>query len=515
MTLSEKIKQLITRPSIINNKDVFIIPIPDTITFYDEDFILQANVENRAHLSKSQIPYFICKYFNPKRFDKNGDVLDSEEEVEENKEDMHNFLEAAKVIQQNNKYTCSKVINSEFFENKDKFIEETDIIILLYVFTGNQNCMLNGFALCEDLNLSPEPYSENVLYIDAICCNPRKPRLDLNVKKISFGEKLINHIKYYAEYQKNYYGLSLSSLMYVMGYYRKQGFRHLKKLEGLKPEKQVDEDKDLTKMAETIFFINNEITENNKKKNNELFQSRKTIKTQKFKNDLELEDYMYIELVDRLYKDSSDDEKINIIEKYWTSRDRFDTHKASTNETGILKKNNHNENIDQNRKTVKEIYDTYRRKNIEPGNEITHFIETLVKKGFSTQRVCSGDVPCKRISTRLLFLSIEDSHPLHKDSPADEGFKMSYQFDKKKPRRKSTILKNVQVDPEIIKEEEEDTPEYPPSPPPPSPVPLVRTSKRRQSTFLNKNGTAKFKTPKESGAKKTRKVKQKSKRKKE
>ena len=56
MTLSEKIKQLITRPSIINNKDVFIIPIPDTITFYDEDFILQANVENRANLSKSQIP---------------------------------------------------------------------------------------------------------------------------------------------------------------------------------------------------------------------------------------------------------------------------------------------------------------------------------------------------------------------------------------------------------------------------------------------------------------------------
>ena len=56
MTLSEKIKQLITRPSMINNKDVFIIPIPDTITFYDEDFILQANVESRENISKSQIP---------------------------------------------------------------------------------------------------------------------------------------------------------------------------------------------------------------------------------------------------------------------------------------------------------------------------------------------------------------------------------------------------------------------------------------------------------------------------
>jgi len=231
MSIPSDIKDMLTRKTIgINKEFTYIIPFPDTINFYDTNFNdVDAPKEEGE---KDDKPYFICKYFNPDRF-----TVDGEREIIEEPDDdrLKNWKEAGKVIIDNQNYSCSGKISKGFFDS-EKLFYDTDIIVLLYVFTGRNNALLNGFVMCDDLNIVPENVdeseAENSLYIDAICSNPRKPRrMGKPLPPVSFGRKLLDHVKEFAR-EKEYNGLSLSSLMYIINYYRKYGFRHLPKLNG-------------------------------------------------------------------------------------------------------------------------------------------------------------------------------------------------------------------------------------------------------------------------------------------
>lgn len=236
-----------------------------------------------------------------------------------------------------------------------------------------------------DLNIVPEESDEsgeNVFYIDAICANPRQPRREGHVlPKISFGKKLLDHVKEFAK-EKGYYGVSLSSLMYVINYYRRNGFIHLPKLDGITEK---TEDTKVTDLA------------------NKFAES-------KFKDDAEIEDYMFVELADR---ENTDDEiKKSEIKKYWDERYLFDEDDSEELKDEI----------------VDMIFNNY-KENFTEGSNIGKFIKLLAEKGFSTQRKHYDRKPSnERKSKRLMMTTFNDTHPQGIGNPSSEGFKMTYQF---------------------------------------------------------------------------------------
>ena len=375
-------EELITRPTTqglgLKEQTINIIPSPDIIEFYDADFKKQTETEN---LSREKTPYFISKYFNPLRFDKTGSRLDTHDDTwtTDDIERQKNYEEAGEAIQKNQNFTCSKTLNSGFF-NKEKLNEETDIIILLYVFSGKTSAILNGFIMGNDLNIipedEPEESKENVFYIDAICANPRQPRREGPVlPKISFGKKLLDHVKEFAQ-KKGYDGISLSSLMYVINYYRRNEFKHLPKLDGITEK---EEDSEIKVLAEKFAKA-------------------------KFKDDAEIEDYMFVELA---MMNTEDDEakKKAAIKKYWEERNLF-------------KKEDSDDEI------VNEIFTNYNEK-FNDSSDIGKFIKKLSEKGFSTQRKIYDNIPKnERKSKRVMIKSIIQDE----SNPSSEGFKMTYQF---------------------------------------------------------------------------------------
>ena len=382
MPIDSSIKDLLTRTTIgINKEFTYIVPIPDKVTFYDKK-LNQVSPPNNDN-DKESIPYFICKHFNPNRFTDSGSRDDDIEEVDTDR--LKYWKEAGNVIINNQHYSCSGKINKGFFDS-DKLLYDTDIIILLYVFTGHKykNAVLNGFVMCDDLNILPEDVDEemkeNSLYIDAICSNPRLPRrLGEPLPRVSFGKKLLDTVKEFAR-EKEYFGLSLSSLMYIINYYRKYGFRHLPKLTG----DVQHEDKDIEKLAD----------------NNLKF---------KFSDDTEMEDYMWVEIVERMLKGSDISQKEVELKKYWEKRGLFDEYSSEE------------EKSDKITRLINIYNDNYE------GTQIGEFILQLEKQGFSTQRVhVHGKRVVERQSKRQMMSTMNvDSD---KEASWNEGFKMSYSF---------------------------------------------------------------------------------------
>ena len=380
MSIPSDIKDMLTRKTIgINKEFTYIIPFPDTINFYDTNF---NNVDApKEEGEKDDKPYFICKYFNPDRF-----TIDGEREIIEEPDDdrLKNWKKAGKVIIDNQNYSCSGKISKGFFDS-DKLFYDTDIIVLLYVFTGRNNALLNGFVMCDDLNIVPENVdeseAENSLYIDAICSNPRKPRrMGKPLPPVSFGRKLLDHVKEFAR-ENEYNGLSLSSLMYIINYYRKYGFRHLPKLNG---DVQV-EDKQLEQLAD----------------NNLNF---------KFTDDTEMEDFMWVEIVERMLKGKDIEVKKRELKKYWNKRGLFDDEDLTEEEK------------DEEITALINIYnDSYE------GTKVGEFILELEKQGFSTKRVqVHGKRKVERQSKRQMMTTMDPDSD--KEPSWNEGFKMSYSF---------------------------------------------------------------------------------------
>ena len=126
---------------------------------------------------------------------------------------------------------CQGGIGSGFF-TKSKHREETSVVFLLYGLPKSGRKNLYAFAMCNDL--SQDRHSEDresdekALYIDAICANAKQIREDRRVgTEVSIGKILINQIEKWGLKNGND-SIRLSALPYVIQYYRKLGYRHIK-----------------------------------------------------------------------------------------------------------------------------------------------------------------------------------------------------------------------------------------------------------------------------------------------
>ena len=389
----------------MTNAITYTIPIPDTIQFFDKDF-KAVNTPNKE--KKDNTPYFICNYFNPDRFSRTGD-REFIEETDIDTKRMENWDEAGRLIIKNQKFTCSNKISKNFITGSiddEKAATEslsiktdTDIIILLFAFTGKTSVVLNGFVMCEDLNILPEEQEdeeelkENALYIDVICSNPRNPRTLSSLSKVSFGRKLLDYVVEFGK-SKDYFGIVLSSLMYVINYYRKYGFRHIPKL----TRESQTEEKDIEELAE------------------------KNLKN-KFSDDAEIEDLMYIELIQKTLGSEDDSIKKNELKKYWNKRDLL------------------SENDDINNEIINKLWNDYTEKYEQ--TDVGQLIKLLLEKGFSTQRVHTEGAAFKRkrSSKRQLLSSSSEME-------TSEGFRMAYSFADKTEASESldTLMGKIDAD---------------------------------------------------------------------
>ena len=89
-----------------------------------------------------------------------------------------------------------------------------------------------GFSLCNDLNIDS---GENGIYLDAICTRPR------------YGSILLDFIEKIAK-EKRFNFIKLSSLAYVINYYRNKGYRHVKNCQSKEGEGY--RERDIYQMAE-------------------------------------------------------------------------------------------------------------------------------------------------------------------------------------------------------------------------------------------------------------------------
>lgn len=161
-------------------------------------------------------------------------------------------------IRLSNRTICKGQIGNSFFE-KEKMIELVDVIFCLYLFKMNR---LIGFSTCMDLSLVENDGDEEVktFYIDSICGNlsniRKKTKVDnlfeessynlndeLNdFSEIKIGKILLNTLELYAV-NNDFEQMKLTSLPYVINYYRNIGYRHI-------PSRKSTENRELRTLAE-------------------------------------------------------------------------------------------------------------------------------------------------------------------------------------------------------------------------------------------------------------------------
>ena len=132
---------------------------------------------------------------------------------------------------------CQGSISTHFFSGDS--VDLASVIFLLYYLSKNRDGetqkTLIGFALVNDLRKErgeDEDTDPGTLYIDAICTNTDiRATRDITVK--GAGQLLMNQIEDFANRADNYVdgepytNIKLSALPYVIGYYRKLGYRHI------------------------------------------------------------------------------------------------------------------------------------------------------------------------------------------------------------------------------------------------------------------------------------------------
>ena len=153
------------------------------------------------------------------------------------------FNSLAASIRQSRESFCSGQISRSYFLDSQK---NCDIFFLLYILLIPKRKSLNdhrsilflGFASCNDLSINNifDNLNSKSIYIDLLCCklqlreNEKFITINKSKKiKIKPGQILINCIEKFA-LQNQFKQIKLSSLGYVINYYRKCGFIHSKDL---------------------------------------------------------------------------------------------------------------------------------------------------------------------------------------------------------------------------------------------------------------------------------------------
>jgi hypothetical protein len=190
---------------------------------------------------------------------------------------------AVRTVRQSSDTMCQGVISRGFFSEEN--VNNTSVIFLLHLLQPTRASAserisetLIGFALTIDLRREHEDHyvEEGTLYIDAICTNTEVR--DKGVGRIrGAGTLLMNAIELYALNPNNEFegepfdNIKLSALPYVIGYYRKLGYRHVHRCRSL--ERRADgvlvepsARAEITELAESAAlqrkFPNNEVMDN-------------------------------------------------------------------------------------------------------------------------------------------------------------------------------------------------------------------------------------------------------------
>lgn len=164
-------------------------------------------------------------------------------------------------IRQGNFKMCQGGISTGFFSGDTA--TETSVIFMLYYLStsrgGKGREALIGFALANDLRLPGDKDGEAVaaasdqgtLYINAICTNTDVRRLP-DGGMSGTGIILMGGIETFAISDK-YTSIKLSALPYVIGYYRRLGYRHINDCSDLVRERNgewVERDRDIFMASE-------------------------------------------------------------------------------------------------------------------------------------------------------------------------------------------------------------------------------------------------------------------------
>ena len=173
-------------------------------------------------------------------------------EIHEKEKNYSAFSDAVRRAVISQKYICSGNICQEHYQPRERLLNSLSVVFLLFGKSRQQRrCgsveqeTLIGFSLCyEELNDKINPVDNSkVLYIDVIGARSAHKQ-KLNSSSLTVSEKqlkglgffLLQQITVYA-FQKKFLGLRLSSLGYVLGYYRRFGFRHILSINEKEDEK--------------------------------------------------------------------------------------------------------------------------------------------------------------------------------------------------------------------------------------------------------------------------------------
>jgi len=159
-------------------------------------------------------------------------------EVHEKLQNYSAFSNALRRVVISQNYICSGNISRNHFEPREKLLNDISVIFLLFGKSRQKkrSCAavkqdtLIGFSLCyEELNNEKDHLDHSkILYIDILGARSASCESHL-------GYFLLRKIAVYA-FEKDFVGIRLSSLSYVLGYYRRFGFRHIIKTNENEPK---------------------------------------------------------------------------------------------------------------------------------------------------------------------------------------------------------------------------------------------------------------------------------------
>lgn len=148
-----------------------------------------------------------------------------------------NWARLAASVRKSSVKMCQGSISSHFFSGDS--VDLTSVLFLLYYLSarrdGGIQKTLVGFALVDDLRRErgeDEDTDPGTLYIDAICTNT-DIRMTRHITVKGAGQLLMSQIENFANNPDNYLdgepytNIKLSALPYVIGYYRRLGYRHV------------------------------------------------------------------------------------------------------------------------------------------------------------------------------------------------------------------------------------------------------------------------------------------------
>ena len=147
------------------------------------------------------------------------------------------WASVARSIRMCNFKMCQGGINSGFFSGDNA--DNASVIFLLYFLTkhatkSKKTQSLIGFVLANDLRFDREDddIDPGTLYIDAICTNTDVRQVPPEGLR-GAGKLLLDNVEQYAQEPHNeldaepFTNVRLTSLPYVVAYYRRQGYRHI------------------------------------------------------------------------------------------------------------------------------------------------------------------------------------------------------------------------------------------------------------------------------------------------